>query len=613
MFMEYIIESVQSKKVLSGKWRGMFIWISLVVILGFILFNLIDLQIIHGEENLIKARNISKSEKIVRAPRGLIFDSNGEVLAQNVASYSVYIDPDELTKEDEEFVINKLASILGVSFEQVFETYREAVEMPEDTRSGKVTISNDVTDSQYVEILVQQDSLSGVYTQEDPKRFYPFGGTLAHLIGYVSDINQAEVEATGLDENANIGKEGIEKSFDEVLRGEDGISLTEVYSSNNDVFETLTESPDSGKNLYLTLNIDWQRKLQALLDKRIDETDAFGGVAIIMESETGKIRGMVNYPTYDNNLFAKGISAKDFSNLNNDSATPLLNRAIALQLPTGSIFKPIVASTALEEQVITPATIFKSGCVELPLYKLCEADNSYLGEMTVVQALGRSSNVFFCKTGLEMVEKAEGIRTLMKYADEFGIGRKTGVDIPGEQSGTMASPELKEQLMGEPWYLADICNTVIGQGLVTATPLQMVSVASTISNDGEVVKPQLIDRIEDQSGKVIQRTEKEVIRQVSVSAQNFAKVKEGMNYAVNGERGSASGLRGLPGNPYAKTGSADAAEYRDGKKVEGAHSWVMGGFEYKGTDYSFVVHLQEGGRGYQSVPVIKDFINWLNS
>jgi len=611
--MNFIIEKSEEKLLIGVRWRAIFLWVLILLLIAFLLINIFNLQIVNGEESLIQARNISQKQDIVRASRGIIFDTNGKILAKNIPAYSVYIVPGELEPQDDESVITRLAGIINENPEELYSTYLSNAyqESGERTDQPKITLSNDIDYDQYIAILINQKDLVSVYTLETPRRSYPYGGSISHIVGYVSDINSDEVQSTGLDQNANIGKEGIEKSFDTILRGKDGKSIQTRDIFRDETQEYISESPSSGNNIVLTIAIDWQLKLEELSRKYMDEADAFAAVAIITETNTGKIRAMSSIPSYDNNLFAKGISAKDFGWLNADEATPLINRAIGLQLPVGSTFKPMVAAAALETGVLTPYSTFKSGCVELPLYKLCEADGRYLGTMTVVEGLGRSSNVFFCKTGLAMTEKAEGIRTLIKYTDQFGIGKKTGVSLPGEQAGTMATPEFKIEVQNEPWYLADICNTVIGQGLVTATPLQMVTMVGAVGNSGTVYKPGLVERIENQSGEVVEIHESEVKTKVDVSSQNFDLIRKGMSYAVNGQYGSAWLLQGVPGNPYAKTGSADAVEYRKGRRVDGAHSWSIGGFEYEGTDYSFVIHLQEGGRGYKSVPVAADFIRWL--
>ncbi|HEC63920.1 MAG TPA: hypothetical protein ENI23_01355, partial [bacterium] len=224
------------------------------------------------------------------------------------------------------------------------------------------------------------------------------------------------------------------------------------------------------------------------------------------------------------------------------------------------------------------------------------------------EAISKSSNVFFCNTGLELTYKSNGIRTLIEYSDQFGIGHKTDIGLFGEQSGTMASPELMQDIHGRPWFLGDICNTIIGQGLVTVTPVQMLQVAAAVGNGGKIYRPNLVTEIRNQDGQLIEKYEPELLREINVDDRNFSIIKDGMYQAVSGTGGSAWLLNGAPGNPYAKTGSAESTQYLNGRLLEGAHSWSIGGFEYGGKEYNFVSHITLGGRGYQSVPVIRDFI-----
>lgn len=608
---DFVIDQKQTDLFTSFKWRNIYLVVLVLLSFSFLIVSLFELQIVNGRESLIQATNISQDTNIVRASRGVIYDRNGKVLARNVASFSVALDASLLEQTDRDKIVGSLAGVLDMSeveLEQVFD------QTMEDSSNVQVnTVATGLSLDQYLEVVQLANSTDGIIVQEGTVRNYNYKESVAHILGYVSDINLSEMEEAGLDANSQIGKDGIEKQYDQVLRGEDGKEVQKISLSEGKLKDIVVQTPEDGSNLYLTIDIDWQEKLFELVERYTKESDAFAGVAIILDSDTGEVVSMVNYPSYDNNLFAGGISSTIFNELVTDSSTPLLNRSIAQQLPMGSTFKPVVASAALQEGVIDSSTRFKSGCVELPLYKLCEADYRYLGTMTVVEGIGKSSNVFFCKTGLEMTEKARGIRTLIEYTGQYGIGQKTGIDLPGEQEGSMASPEFKEEVLKEPWYLADICNTVIGQGLVTATPIQMGVVASIISNDGVVYRPHILKRIVDQQGGLVEQIEPVELRRVGVDYGHFETIKEGMDYAVNGYQGSATGLKGLPGNPYAKTGSAEAVEYRDGKKVEGAHSWAIGGFDYGGDNYSFVLHLQEGGRGYKALPIIRDFIQWLYS
>jgi penicillin-binding protein 2 len=438
---------------------------------------------------------------------------------------------------------------------------------------------------------------------------------MAHVIGYLGDINAQEVEQIGLDGKSQIGKDGLEKVFDKELRGEDGIEISEKSINDDESKSWIPKSYRYGDNVYLTIDLDWQKALYKYLERESVNNNSLGAAAIVMEADSGKIKALVNYPTYDLNLFAQGISQQDFDRLVNDDSSPLLNRVIAMQIPTGSTFKIFMAAALQQEQVINKNSVYKSGCYQLPGdYELCEADKRNYGSLNMISALARSSNPYFCQASVEMARKFGSdelaIRSLDDYFSQFGFGKTTGIDLPGEQPGTIPSPELKLQLQGENWYLADLCNTAIGQGLVAATPLQTARALSAIVNGGIVYKPQIIEKFEDADLKV-HEVEKQESNRLAVDKVYLDNIKEGMRQAA--DYGSASGLNNSPGNPIAKTGSSEATvRTQSGQIISGAHSWAIGSFEHGNKDYVFVVTQQFGGRGYKSVPIARDFIECVH-
>jgi penicillin-binding protein 2 len=238
--------------------------------------------------------------------------------------------------------------------------------------------------------------------------------------------------------------------------------------------------------------------------------------------------------------------------------------------------------------------------------KFCEADKGYIGWVNVKEALARSSNIFFCKTMIDL-RKAVGYKYYYDIAKSYGIGNETGIDLIGEASGILPSEDYKKTITTEPWYVGDECNTVIGQGYVTVTPLQMTVAISAIMNGGEVLKPQILKKIVDQNGVIVLDTEKQVTRNLNISQKTLDIIKKGLRMGVTA--GTAGPLNFVPGNSVGKTGSSDASEIILGKVYSGAHSWVMGCFDYQGENYCFTVMQQLGGRGYKTVPVMKKFIN----
>ena len=312
-------------------------------------------------------------------------------------------------------------------------------------------------------------------------------------------------------------------------------------------------------------------------------------------------------------LFVYNREYTDYQNLINDPRKPLFNRPIALQLPPGSTWKIFAATAALEGGAINESTVFFSNrCMDLPGgIKFCEADNGYLGQVTLMKAFASSSNIYFCNTAIALNTKYGGPSYLLDTAKTFGLGKKTGIDLYGEGAGSLPSPELKEQLYHEPWYIGDDCNTVIGQGMVTVTPLQMAVGVSAIVNGGDIMKPYLVSSIVDQDGNTVKQFLPEINGKVNASQATLDIVKKGMKAVV--ANGTASALRDIPGNAIAKTGSSDAAEVINGRRYAGAHSWTIGCFDYDGQNYCFAVMLQYGGRGFKSVTIMKNFINCLYS
>lgn len=594
--------------------RIMMVGLVIVIIALIIIGNAFTTQVVEGKSNLVLANSNARSSEIIRAPRGLIYDVNGRQLVNNNATFNVYAIPGEVGQKKYEATIAEVARLFKADKAQLLERYKaRAFNAKGEPVGERITLLFNIKYEDFLANAETIEKLAGIYISSETKRNYVDAQYLAHVVGYLGDINAEEVKELGLDQKARVGKDGLEKIYDKQLRGEDGVKISQ-RSVNNDADAWVPKSYKYGDNIYLSIDLQWQKSLYDYLDKYAKENNSLGASAVIVEADTGKVKAMVNYPTYDLNAFADGISVSEFNKLINDDQSPLLNRAIAMQIPTGSIFKVVMASALQQEQVINKNTVYKSGCFELPGgYKLCEADRRNYGSLNMTGALARSSNPYFCQASVDMAKKLGSdelaIRSLNKYFTEFGLGAKTGIDLPGEQPGTMPTPELKLRLQGEPWYLADLCNTAIGQGLVSATPMQMVMSMAAVTNGGYLYEPTLVDRFEDANLR-ISKQQKQNKGRVGIDEQYFANIREGMRGAV--EYGSATGLRGIPGSPIAKTGSSEAkVRTASGRLIDGAHSWVLGSFEYHGKQYSFVVAQQFGGRGYKSVPVAADFIDCL--
>lgn len=594
-------------------WKFLPIYILLSIVAIFILFNLFKMQLIDGNDFLVKATYINRTEQKVVSPRGLIFDSSGQKLAYNIPSYTLYVDPAKIDEQIEQQIIIQLADALNLNSKKLWNSYKSEVFLANGKRNtSRITITSDISFDKYIDVLSIVDKYQGVNIEVEPVRNYVDSQYFAHILGYVGAPTQNDLEQ-GIYSKSQIGKSGIEKTYDQYLRGKDGLQIIEtaVHDKKQNIF--IPQQVEYGDNLYLTLDSKWQKKLYDVMQVQLQQTGAFASGGVIVNSDTGEVKAMVSLPSFDNNLFAKGISVNEFTKLIQNPKTPLLNRVIALQLPPGSIFKIIGATAGLQEKVITSEQqILSDRCLELPGdIKFCEADEGYLGYVDVTDALSKSSNIYFCNVALMLNSQRQGIRTLEKYAYDYGIAQLTGIDILGEQTGSMATPELKQKLWNVPWYLGDECNAIIGQGFVTVTPLQMTMAMSAINNGGKIIKPHLLARVESQTGQVIAQQQTEVVRQLDVDQQVFNTIKQAMREGAT--TGTASLLADVPGEIIAKTGSSDAGEYIQGKYYDGAHSWLMGCFKHQGSNYCFTIMQQWAGRGYKTVPIMKKFISCVYS
>ncbi len=608
-------ETLQLVKTYTYKY---FVFLSIcVVLLGIIMASAFRLQVIEGQGNLQIASLISSRAEVIRAPRGLIFTNSGEQLVVNEPDFNIYVLPGELTtvEEERELIWQLLANFSGIDKSVIAQRFTSSAYSSAGQLLGqRVTLLTKLTYEDFLANSSLIADIPGVYIGTEAARRYVYGDEYAHILGYVGDISVNEIERFGLDPRARVGKDGLERHYDSLLRGEDGIGVSSMSVTSSESQDWIPKNFESGSNLTLNIEHEWQKSLYKILGKYTTETNSLGGSAVILNAETGAVVSSVNYPSYDNNLFSRGISQNEFEELLNNSATPLLNRSLAMQLPTGSTFKVIMAAALLQEQAISATTTYNSGCFELPGdYKICEADLANYGRLNMIQALSRSSNPYFCQASVALANKfssdRQAIYTLGDYFDAFGLGKATGIDLPGELRGTMPSPELKERLLGEQWFLADLCNTAIGQGLVSSTPLQMATMTASILNGGKVMKPQILSHSTDAFGRVTD-VSKEKVGELNVEGKYLENIREGMRQAV--DYGTATGLKGSYGSPLAKTGSAEAqVRLANGQTIKGAHSWVIGGFEHEGEKYAFAVALQFGGRGFRVVPVAKDFLYCL--
>ena len=448
------------------------------------------------------------------------------------------------------------------------------------------------------------------------KRKYQQG--LSHVLGYLGRVSLRELRKEDSDYSAEdfVGKEGLERTYEEVLRERKGVIRVERDAKGRQFSREIVEQPRSGKSLVLWLDLELQKKLRKDLASVLDKVGAEGGAAVALDPQTAGVLALVSLPSFDNNLFSQGISKKQLEALNQDPQKPQLNRVIAGTYPTGSTIKPLIAAAALEEGIIKPDT--KLNC---PL-EIC-VKNKYTGEdecfqdwkfhglSDVKRAIAESVNTFFYPiAGGYQNFKGLGIEKIARYLELFGWGREVGIDLPGERKGRIPTPSWKESYFKKPqnklWYLGDTYNLSIGQGYVLASPLQVAVSFSAIINGGRLLKPHLVQKIIDEEKNIIEEVPPEILRENFISQETLDVVKQGMIEAVSSRAGSAHILASLPVRAGAKTGTAQT------NKKNVYHSWVTVFAPEENPEIVLTVVIEKvKGTRLAALLVAQSVLNWF--
>ncbi len=614
------------------RWNYVLVFLLFLFLFGVLVFNLSSLQIVQGEEMLAKSENNQIRIRTIPAYRGVIFDRNGKQLAINEAAMNVYLAMEHyldqeglINTELVEKTSNTLGGILGDNWENTtqegneqFNTISEKVYSVHSQSSyfSEILIARDIDDETAIKIKAMSEELLGVYIDNGSKRFYPENEVLSHVLGYTGTVSVEDLsELDYVSSTDVIGRTGLEREYDKDLLGQAGEIAWEVDALGRTISEEgyVIKEPVPGKNLYLTIDLEVQKQLYEVIKEGVKEYDAQGGAGIIQNPQTGEIVAIVSYPSYDNNLFVGGISSSEYSKLINDPRNPLLNRAIAAQVPPGSTFKTLVAIAALDAGAITKDTVYVSrrGYTFSSGAPFQDYRNMAYGPLNLIDAISVSSNIYFC----ELIRNWD-MNELVPYLEAFGIGRYTGIDIPGEAPGRVPSPENKIALanttspwLDPVWYPeGDSCNSVIGQGITLVTPLQMVNWTSGIANEGTLHTPRVGDYFLNEDG------ERETVgsdpREVPFG-DSIKIVKEGMWSAVNGPRATIRTLSGMAVEVAAKTGTAEFGALNKDGTYENTHAWTTSFFPYDDPKYTMTIFLEDGGESINAVRVSRQMIEWM--
>jgi len=618
-----------------------------------------DLQIVREQEFSYRADRNRFRLVTVDAPRGIIYDRRGRIVARNTPSFTISIVPGVLPDEEavRDAVFDRLAVLMEMSGEAAqtaigIEVFKPGVASPEASiRSSieeafrqnrgapytPVPVATNV--DRQIAFLVEEEHLNlpGVVVQVEALRYYPYGPSLSHILGYAGYM-PAELADHYLNQSSEdyqigdrVGLMGVELIYEKELRGIKGRKHVEVDVYEHEVNLLAEDSPSPGSNVILTIDVDFQQVVEAALregmrdarEQLTIENDAFcrSAVAVAMNPQTGEILAMVSLPSYDDNLFSGRISAEDLAQLNSDSRRPLVNHAIGGQYPPGSSFKPFVAAGALQEGIATASTKFTcKGTLLLPNKYFpddpelaqtfyCWREQGH-GSLNMIQAIQHSCDIYFYQLagGYEDFPGL-GIEKLGEYARVFGYGEPTGIDLPGESSGLVPSDRWKRQNYGENWVTGDTYNAAIGQGFVLATPLQVLNSTAAIANYGTLYRPQVVYAVEDAEGQTVRSFNPEVIREIPVDQEYLSLIRQGMRDAVT--HGTAW-LLDMP--EIAVAGKTGTAEYpavdEDGNLIRDedghlpTHAWFTAFAPFDDPEIALVIFVEGGGEGSQiAVPI----------
>ncbi|MBU1074803.1 penicillin-binding protein 2 [Patescibacteria group bacterium] len=542
----------------------------------------------------------------IKARRGVIYDRNGELLVRNVPNFALIVIPADLPESESEksLIFESISRILDIPSSEI-------EKMIEDVPSFSyepIIIKEYIDYEKALLFQIESNSMAGVSLTMRDSREYTNPLIAAHTVGYTGKISEKQYDDAQNGEyliTDYVGKIGLEYFYEELLKGVDGKKRIEVDSLGKEKKIVASQEAVSGSNLTLTLDIGLQKVLYDSISNAMSRSGAPGGSAVALDPRTGEVLAIVNTPSFDTNVFSKGIPAEEFSKLLDDPSNPLFMRSITGQYPSGSTIKPVIAAAALQEGIITGSTtVLSTGGIEAGPQFFPDWKAGGHGQTDVRKAIADSVNTFFYLVGGGDEEiEGLGVERIVEYARLFGIGEKSNIDLPGESTGFLPTKDWKLETKGERWYLGDTYHLAIGQGDILVTPLQVANFIATIANGGTLYQPFLVQSVNEAKSNVTSKIQPVVIRENFINSAYLKIVREGLRQAVTS--GSASGLQNLQIAAAGKTGTA---QFGPSNKT---HAWFVGFAPYDTPEIVVVVLIEEGGEGSTiALPIARDALQW---
>lgn len=537
---------------------------------------LLYLQLVRGSEYQRKAVTISRQIERLPAQRGEIYDRNYNLpLVLNVDSFAIAMVPGEVPADMRDTVFLKLAAVLDEPVDEL----RRRVPPSYYRMFQQVELASSVDQSVITRIAERIDEFPGISWYSRPKRNYLESGSFSHIIGYVGDITRDELKLyynRGYQVGDTIGKTGIERQYDHVLRGTDGrqFKTVDVRGRNVDIASRSVEPPLMGKNIMLTID----RPTQILAEKALGERI---GSMVVLKPSSGEILALASYPSFNaNDIVAKGGN-NTYARLLADERTPLIHRAFQSSYPPASTYKAIMTAAILEEKAIPPEeTILCAGEISYGdrVFR-CWIRKPGHGRLDLAGALAQSCDVYFWEVARDKL----GIERIVSYSKEFGFGQLTGIDLPGEATGFVPTPQWKERRFHEKWLGGDTLNLSIGQGYLLTTPLQVANMLAMIVNEGVIYRPHILKEVRDpRDGSILTKVTPEVLTASSISKDTFKRTQENLRgVIVNGTARYPVSTKAVP--VAGKTGTAEVG------LADRWHSWFVGYGPYGAEDPEDVI------------------------
>lgn len=551
---------------------GIYIVIAAFLILGLRLW---QLQIMEGERH--KRLSEDNRLRIIKtpAPRGIIYDRNGVPLVRNVPFFNAAITADSLKALD----INAIAELLGLSAKEI----ETRISKSNNSPFVPVRLKQGLTFEEVARIEARRSDFPGLFVETEIGREYPFGKVGSHVIGYLGRITLSQKRnnphLNDFPPDTLIGQWGVEALFDDKLRGIPGEKVIEVDALGRELHLLKKRQPVKGQNVQISIDINIQKAAE----------NAFGnkaGAIVAIKPDSGEILALQSLPSFDPNLFSIGISYHDWNSLTADKKKPLLNRAVQSQYPPASTFKLITAIAALEEGVIDATEkITCTGGISHGRWTFGCLRREGHGPVDLHRAFVESCNVYFYEVGRRL-----GIDRIYKYATALGLGRETGIEIIPirERQGLIPNANWKMQSRGIPWFLGDTFISAIGQGYVTATPIQMAVAMATVLNGGYIYKPTFV------------LNDRNLVNTVRIKPETVEIMKKALYGAVNNPNGTGQKARSEITAIGGKTGTVQVVSRRKNLTTDErirSHGWFIGAAPVESPEIAIAVFVEHGGRG----------------